>query len=68
MNGLVESDGVWCHCGLKSTVTGTALFTVNNTCYSTARKKITSINDTSTPDNVRLGYRLSTHGTHVNWH
>ena len=32
MNGLVESDGVWCHCGLKSTVTGTALFTVNSAC------------------------------------
>ena len=29
---LVESDGVWCHCGLKSTVTGTALFTVNSAC------------------------------------
>ena len=26
MNRLVESDGVWCHCGLKSTVTKTALF------------------------------------------
>ena len=40
MNGSVESDGVWCHCGLKSIVTGIALFTKNITCYNTAGKTI----------------------------